>query len=51
MPGTGPAGGAVLPRGFFAGSSLAVAPRLLGCVLAHETPEGLVAVMLTEVEA
>jgi DNA-3-methyladenine glycosylase len=41
----------VLPRGFFAGSSLAVAPRLLGCVLVRETPEGLVAVMLTEVEA
>jgi DNA-3-methyladenine glycosylase len=40
-----------LPRGFFAGSSLEVAPRLLGCVLEHETGEGLVAVMLTEVEA
>jgi DNA-3-methyladenine glycosylase len=41
----------VLPRGFFAGSSLEVAPRLLGCVLEHETSEGLVAVRLTEVEA
>jgi DNA-3-methyladenine glycosylase len=28
-----------------------VAPALLGCVLAHETAEGLVAVELTEVEA
>jgi DNA-3-methyladenine glycosylase len=28
-----------------------VAPALLGCVLEHETPEGLVAVELTEVEA
>jgi DNA-3-methyladenine glycosylase len=47
----GPAGGAVLPREFFAGPALEVAPRLLGCVLEHETGEGLVAVMLTEVEA
>ena len=47
----GPAAGGLLPRGFFAGSSLEVAPRLLGCVLEHETGEGLVAVMLTEVEA
>jgi DNA-3-methyladenine glycosylase len=42
---------ALLPRDFFAGSSLQVAPRLLGCVLEHETAEGLVAVELTEVEA
>jgi DNA-3-methyladenine glycosylase len=41
----------VLPRDFFARSSLQVAPDLLGCVIAHETPGGLVAVMLTEVEA
>jgi len=46
-----PTAGGLLPRGFFAGSSLAVAPRLLGCVLEHETSEGLVAVALTEVEA
>jgi DNA-3-methyladenine glycosylase len=46
-----PAAGGLLPRGFFAGSSLAVGPRLLGCVLEHETSEGLVAVALTEVEA
>ena len=43
--------GPLLPREFFAGSSLQVAPRLLGCVLEHQTPEGLVAVQLTEVEA
>jgi DNA-3-methyladenine glycosylase len=48
--GGGPAG-AVLPRGFFAAPALEVAPRLLGCVLEHETGEGLVAVALTEVEA
>lgn len=28
-----------------------VAPELLGCVLEHETPDGLVAIELTEVEA
>ena len=42
---------AVLPRAFFAGPALDVAPRLLGCVLEHETGEGLVALALTEVEA
>jgi DNA-3-methyladenine glycosylase len=47
----GPAASGLLPRGFFAGSSLEVAPRLLGCVLEHDTREGLVAVMLTEAEA
>jgi DNA-3-methyladenine glycosylase len=40
-----------LPRQFFAGSSVEVAPLLLGCVLAHRTAAGLVAVLLTEVEA
>jgi DNA-3-methyladenine glycosylase len=43
--------GPLLPREFFAGSALQVAPRVLGCVLEHQTPEGLVAVQLTEVEA
>src|SRR5262249_58944363 len=43
--------GGRLPRRVFAGAPLVVAPRLLGCVLEHETREGLVAVMLTEVEA
>jgi DNA-3-methyladenine glycosylase len=38
-------------REFFARPSLQVAPELLGCVLEHETAEGLVAVELTEVEA
>jgi DNA-3-methyladenine glycosylase len=41
----------LLPRDFFARPSVAVAPDLLGCVLEHETPDGLVAVELTEVEA
>ena len=45
------ASGALLPREFFARHSLPVAPELLGCVLEHETPDGLVAVRLTEVEA
>jgi len=41
----------VLPRGFFAGSSLQVAAELLGCVLEHDTAAGRVAVQLSEVEA
>jgi DNA-3-methyladenine glycosylase len=41
----------VLPREVFARGAVEVAPTLLGCVLEHETPEGLVAVALTEVEA
>jgi DNA-3-methyladenine glycosylase len=41
----------VLPRETFAPSAVEVAPVVLGCVLEHETPEGLVAVALTEVEA
>jgi DNA-3-methyladenine glycosylase len=41
----------LLPRDFFARPSAEVAPDLLGCVLEHETPAGLVAVELTEVEA
>ena len=41
----------LIPREFFARRSVEVAPDLLGCVLEHETPDGLVAVELTEVEA
>jgi DNA-3-methyladenine glycosylase len=41
----------LLPRDFFARPSVEVAPDLLGCVLEHETADGLVAVRLTEVEA
>jgi DNA-3-methyladenine glycosylase len=41
----------LLARDFFARPSVEVAPDLLGCVLEHETPAGLVAVELTEVEA
>jgi DNA-3-methyladenine glycosylase len=43
--------GPLLPREFFAGHSLQIAPGLLGCVLEHETADGLVAVRLTEIEA
>ena len=41
----------LLPREMFARGAVEVAPTLLGCVLEHQTPEGLVAVVLTEVEA
>ncbi len=41
----------VLARSFFARRAVQVAPALLGCVLEHQTPDGLVAVALTEVEA
>jgi DNA-3-methyladenine glycosylase len=47
----GPAAGVLLPREFFGQPAIEVAHRLLGCVLEHETGEGLVAVVLTEVEA
>jgi DNA-3-methyladenine glycosylase len=38
-------------REFFARPAEQVAPDLLGCVLEHETADGLVAVEITEVEA
>ncbi len=41
----------LLPREFLNRPAPEVAPGLLGCVLEHESPEGLVAVTLTEVEA
>jgi DNA-3-methyladenine glycosylase len=41
----------LIPREFFARPSTQVAPDLLGCVLEHQTADGLVAVELTEVEA
>jgi DNA-3-methyladenine glycosylase len=41
----------LIPLNFFARPSIEVAPDLLGCVLEHETADGLVAVELTEVEA
>jgi DNA-3-methyladenine glycosylase len=48
----GPGGlGPLLPREFFDGHAVAVAARLLGCVLEHDTADGRVAVRLTEVEA
>jgi DNA-3-methyladenine glycosylase len=40
-----------LTRSFFNRPVLSVAPDLLGCVVRHSTPEGVVAVRLTEVEA
>jgi DNA-3-methyladenine glycosylase len=40
-----------IPREFFAADALAVAPRLLGCLLRHRTTSGSVTVRLTEVEA
>ena len=40
-----------IARDFFARHAVEVAPDLLGCVLEHETADGLVAVELTEVEA
>jgi DNA-3-methyladenine glycosylase len=43
--------GEVLPRAFFSRPSQQVAPDLLGCVLESELPDGLVAVILTEIEA
>jgi DNA-3-methyladenine glycosylase len=46
-----PAQWLVVPRQFFLREVLAVAPRLLGCVIAHETGDGLVAAKITEVEA
>jgi hypothetical protein len=49
-PGPVPSG-PPLPRDFFARPAQEVAPALLGCVLRHETPDGAVAVMVTEVEA
>jgi DNA-3-methyladenine glycosylase len=47
----GRAGGGLLPREFFGRPALEVASPLLGCVLEHESADGLVAVMLTEAEA
>ena len=43
--------GPLLPREFFDGPSLAVAPALLGCVLEADSAAGRVAVRITEVEA
>jgi DNA-3-methyladenine glycosylase len=40
-----------LPRSFFARPAVELAPALLGCVISHQTDEGLVSVRLAEVEA
>jgi DNA-3-methyladenine glycosylase len=45
-------GGAVgIPREFFDRPAIEVGPDVLGAVLTHRTPDGVVAVELTEVEA
>ena len=41
----------LIPRDFFDRPAPEVAPALLGCVLEHESPEGRVAVVITEAEA
>jgi len=41
----------VVTREFFSREVLTVAPLLLGCVIAHETGDGLVGAKITEVEA
>jgi DNA-3-methyladenine glycosylase len=51
VPDGAPVAAQLLPREFFDRPASEVAPALLGCVLEHETAEGLVAVELTEVEA
>jgi DNA-3-methyladenine glycosylase len=50
-PGLPPPGAPPLPREFFARPAQDAARDLLGCVLRHDTADGAVAVMLTEVEA
>jgi DNA-3-methyladenine glycosylase len=47
----GPGVRAVLPREFFDRPAAEVAPALLGCVLARDSPEGLVAAVIVETEA
>ena len=49
-PGRAPPG-PLLSRGFFARPAQEVAPGLLGCVLCHDTADGVVAIMITETEA
>ena len=44
-------GGQILSRGFFDRPATAVAPELLGCVLAHHLADGVVAAEIVEVEA
>jgi DNA-3-methyladenine glycosylase len=53
LSGGGLSGGGLsgVPRAFLDRPVLTVAPALIGCVLAHETDDGLVAVEIAEVEA
>jgi DNA-3-methyladenine glycosylase len=46
-----PAAGPLLARDFFARPSTEAAPALLGCVLACDSPDGLVAAVIVETEA
>ena len=49
--GSGVQAAGLVPREFLGRPAVEVAPDLLGCVLEHQTADGLVAVALTEVEA
>ncbi|MBO5556280.1 MAG: DNA-3-methyladenine glycosylase, partial [Oscillospiraceae bacterium] len=42
---------APLPRSLYALSAVELAPRLLGCLLCHETAEGMAAGIIVEAEA